>query len=69
MDLKSAAISCIERMPDNEETDRALKHIYAIAKKAGKETRCAPKCRNRGSSPSDMRDEALTVMVRNRMSR
>lgn len=69
MDLRTATISCIERMPDTEESERVLKHMYAMAKKAGKETRCAPKRRNRDSSPSDMRDEVLTVMIRNRMAR
>lgn len=69
MDLRSAAISCIERMPDNEETDRALKHIYAIAKKAGKESRCAPKRRNNDSYPRDLMDEVVNVTIRKRAVR
>ena len=66
---KETAHTLIDRIPDNEYAEKAIKQICAIAKKAGKETRCAPKRRNRDSSPSDMRDEVLAVMVRNRMAR
>lgn len=66
---KETAHALIDRIPDNEYAEKAIKQICAIAKKAGKETRCAPKRRNHDSHPSDMRDEVLTVMVRNRMAR
>ena len=51
---KETAHALIDRIPDNEYAEKAIKQICAIAKKAGKETRCAPKRRNRDSSPSDM---------------
>lgn len=65
MDYKAASINCIEKITD----EVVLKRLYSIVKKAGKETRCAPKHRNRDSHPSDMRDEVLSLMVRNRMAR
>ena len=65
MDYKTALHSCIDRITD----EVVLKRLYSIVKKAGKATRCAPKHRDRDSHPSDMRDEVLSVMVRNRMAR
>lgn len=66
---KETAHILIDRIPDNEYAEKAIKQICVIAKKAGKETRCAPKRRNRNSHPSDMHDEVLAVMVRNRVIR
>ena len=65
MDYKAASISCIERITD----EVVLKRIYSIVKKAGKETRFAPKHRDRDSHPSDLCDEVLDMMIRNRMVR
>lgn len=69
MDLRTATISCIERMPDTEESERVLKHMYAMAKKAGKETRCAKKRKDRDSYLPDLREEFGAAIVRNRLSR
>lgn len=66
---KETAHALIDRMPDNEYAEKAIKQICAIAKKAGKETRCAPKRRERSSNPSDLHDDVLNVAIRNRLSR
>lgn len=68
MDLKETAHVLIDRIPENEYAEKAIKQICAIAKKAGKESRCAPKRKNRDHSP-DMREEVFAVMIRNRMAR
>lgn len=70
MELRNAIISCIERLPETDEVEHKLKHIYAIVKKAGKETRCAKKRGNeRDSYPLDLREEIGNVIIRNRMAR
>lgn len=68
MDLKETAHVLIDRIPENEYAEKAIKQICAIAKKAGKESRCAPKRKSRDHSP-DMREEVFAVMIRNRMAR
>lgn len=65
MDYKAASINCIEKITD----EVVLKRLYSIVKKAGKASRCAPKHRGRDTHSSDLRDEVLNVMVRNRMNR
>lgn len=69
MDLKETAHILIDRIPDNEYAEKAIKQICAIAKKAGKETRCAPKRRKLEAHLSDMRDEMIGIMIRDRAAR
>lgn len=66
---KETAHALIDRIPDNEYAEKAIKQICAIAKKAGKEGRCAPKRRERETNRPDVHDEVLTVAIRTRMAR
>ena len=69
MDIRSALTACIDKIPDTEEGNAALRKLYAIAKKAGKETRCAPKRRKLEAHLSDMCDEMIGIMIRDRAAR
>lgn len=69
MITKEAVHELIDKIPESEHSYEALRRICEIAKKAGKETRCAPKRRKLESRLSDMRDEMITVMIRNRAAR
>lgn len=69
MITKAQVHKLIDNIPDGENTEEALRRISEIAKKAGKETRCAPKRRKLESRLSDMRDEMITVTIRNRAAR
>lgn len=67
---KETAHILIDRIPDNEYAEKAIKQICAIAKRAGKESRCAPKKSGRNDLSSlNLRDEIGSVIVRNRMAR
>lgn len=67
---KEIAHELIDRIPENEYTEKAIKQICAIAKRAGKETRCAKKRSNeRDSYHLDLREEVCNVVTRNRMAR
>ena len=67
---KETAHALIDRIPENEYAEKAIKQICAIAKKAGKETRCAKKRGNeRASYPLDLREEIGNMVIRNRMAR
>ena len=69
MITKEKVHELIDNIPESEHSYEALKRISEIAKKAGKETRCAPKRRKLEAHLSDMRDEMITVMIRNRAAR
>lgn len=68
MEYKSTVISCIERMPDTEESMDALRRIHAIAKRAGKETRLSPSARKRKWA-QDIKEDAIGAAVRERITR
>lgn len=65
MDIRSALNACIEKIPDTEEGNAALRKLYAIAKRAGKEKRLRPAER----PEKDDLQEWCPMVIRDRLHR
>ncbi len=65
MDVRAAVLACIDRIPDTEEGNAALRKMYAIGKRAGKEKRLRPAERPEKDDAQDW----CPMLIRDRLHR